>query len=102
MGEYWLQSTLSRAALAAFMMKSGGLYPKKPWPMLTMGCLGDAAAPSLTIDLQRTVSEGSIISESEFLGTEYTTTASSHPTMHLLSVEAMACGEDRIENRDKL
>lgn len=26
-GEYWLQSTLSRASLAAWMMKLGGLYP---------------------------------------------------------------------------
>jgi hypothetical protein len=32
-------------------MNWGGLYPKNPWPMLTIGCLGDAAAASLTIDL---------------------------------------------------
>jgi hypothetical protein len=50
-GEYWLQSTLSRAAFAAFRMNCGGLYPKKPCPMLTIGCLGEAAAASLTIVL---------------------------------------------------
>jgi hypothetical protein len=33
-------------------MKSGGLYPKKPWPIFTMGCFGEAAAPSLTMVLQ--------------------------------------------------
>lgn len=33
------------------MINGGGLYPKKPWPMLTIGCTGDAAAASLTIDL---------------------------------------------------
>jgi hypothetical protein len=51
-----LQSTLSRAAFAAFRINCGGLYPKKPCPMLTMGCLGDAAAASLTIVLDLHVS----------------------------------------------
>lgn len=50
-GLYWLQSTRSSAAFAAFRMKSGGLYPKKPWPMFTIGCFGDAAAASLMIVL---------------------------------------------------
>jgi hypothetical protein len=49
-------STLSRAAFAAFRINCGGLYPKKPCPMLTMGCLGDAAAASLTIVLDLHVS----------------------------------------------
>lgn len=50
-GEYWLHSTLSKASFAAFMMNWGGLYPKKPWPRFTMGCFGEFAAASLTIDL---------------------------------------------------
>lgn len=50
-GEYWLHSTRSSASLAASRMNLGGLYPKKPCPMLTMGCLGDAAAASLMMDL---------------------------------------------------
>lgn len=55
-GEYWLHSTLLRASLAAFRIKSGGLYPKKPWPMLMIGCLGEAAAASLMMDLGSHVS----------------------------------------------
>lgn len=51
-GEYWLQSTLSKAALAASVMNFGGLYPKKPWPILTIGCFGEAAAASFTIVLR--------------------------------------------------
>lgn len=55
-GEYWLQSTLSSASFAAFRMNCGGLYPKKPCPILTIGCFGDAAAPSLTMLLDGLVS----------------------------------------------
>lgn len=51
-GEYWLHSTLPKASLAASRTNSGGLYPKKPWPMLTMGWTGEAWAPSLTMVLQ--------------------------------------------------
>ncbi|KUI73778.1 hypothetical protein VM1G_11930 [Cytospora mali] len=51
-GEYWLQSTRFSASLAASRMNCGGLYPKKPWPMFTMGWTGDAAAASLMMDLE--------------------------------------------------
>lgn len=44
-------------------MKFGGLYPKNPCPMLTIGCLGDAAAPSLTIVLPSIVREHHVINQ---------------------------------------
>jgi hypothetical protein len=46
-----LQSTRSKAPLAASRMNCGGLYPKKPCPKCTTGWLGAAAAASFIIDL---------------------------------------------------